>query len=228
MKTKREHLSAKICERGNVLIYVLIAVALFAALGFAISKQTKTASHHELSRAESEMYATQIIGYAAQVRSVIEQMEITGTSVAEIDFIAPDEPGFNTPPHIHKIYHPEGGGLNQAILEKKVKAEISSINPAGWYLGRVNNVEWTTSVADDAILTAHQISYSVCKLLNEKIMGTDNIPQLSRSIHSFLLDSSDNRDFTIADCAACEGYSSLCVINASGDAYAFYTIVGDQ
>jgi len=228
METKREHLKRENCDQGNVLIYVLVAVALFAALGFALTQQTRNSGTQELDRANLEFYATQLIGYAAQVRSVIEQMEITGTSIDEIDFVRPDESGFNTSPHLHKIYHPEGGGLNIATLNEEVIAQTASTPPPGWFLGRFNNVEWTEGSGQDVILTTYQISEAVCTVLNEKITGSPTIPGLTTFMSNVLVDTASNLDLTVARCAACDGYTSLCVTNNIGDAYSFYTIVGDQ
>ncbi len=228
METKREHLRYKSCDQGNVLIYVLVAVALFAALGFALTQQTRNSGTQELDRANLEFYAMQLIGYAAQVRSVIEQMEITGTSIDEIDFVPPEDSDFNLAPHLHKIYHPEGGGLNIRTLNEKVIAQTASTPPPGWFLGRFNNVEWTNGSGRDVILTAYQISYAVCEVLNEKITGSSTIPALTTNMNDVLVDTSTNLDLTIARCAACEGYTSLCVSNVARDAYSFYTVVGDQ
>lgn len=50
MKTKREHRKLKNCESGNVLISVLIAVALFTALGLPLTQQTRNSGISNLRR----------------------------------------------------------------------------------------------------------------------------------------------------------------------------------
>lgn len=229
MKTKREHISTSLGpERGNILFYVLIAIVLFGALSFTLSRQSRNSGADEVDQAKVELFTTQLISYARQVQSVIDQMTITGSDIDDFDFVQPGETGFNSGSHIHKIYHPEGGGLLAANLLDGVVHEVSTVHPAAWYLGRFNHVEWTASTNTEIILTAHQISQSVCASINDKITGSQNIPILTGNIHSFLLDSGTNNDLTAAACGACEGYMSLCVSNSAQNAYSFYTVVADR
>ncbi len=215
-------------EQGNALIYVLIAIALFAALGFTLSKQNRNAGTHEIDDAKAELYAMQLITYASQVKSVIDQMIFTGSDIDDLIFTKPSETGFSTAPYIHKVYHPQGGGLTPATLPKQAVYQISTTPPSGWYLDRFNNVEWTKTTGTDVILTAYQISKAVCEKINQKIIGSNNIPALSGNMSEYLVNTSTNSDLTIASCAACEGYSSLCVSNSSVTAYSFYSVIIDR
>tara|TARA_R110002072_G_scaffold227579_1_gene384428 strand:- start:160 stop:846 length:687 start_codon:yes stop_codon:yes gene_type:complete len=228
MKTKREQNSIKTGEKGNVLIYVLIAIALFGALSFALSRQTRNSGTEDLDEAKAELYAVQLITYATQAKSVIDQMMFTGSDIDELDFTTPSETSFNTAPHIHKVFHPQGGGLTLATIPKNAIHEISSVNGAKWYLGRFNNVEWSKTSATEIILTAHQINEKVCAAINNKITGFTTIPLLTGDIKDFLLDTSTNNDLTASSCAACEGYVTLCVGNNAGSAYSFYTVLADR
>jgi len=229
MKTKREHLGKNSQESGNILVYVLIAVALFAALGFTVSRQTQNSSTSELDKAKAEFFATQLISYASQTKSVIDQMMFTGTSIDELDFVTPEESGFNTSPHIHKVYHPEGGGLSPANLPALAMNQITTTpEPAGWYLGRFNNIEWTNTTGTDVMLTAHQISKQVCALINEKVTGSKTIPAISTEVTNYLIDTATDTELTATACASCEGYMSLCVSNAAATAFSFYTVLADR
>ncbi len=218
----------KSTEKGNVLIYVLIAIALFAGLSFTLSRQNSGSNTNELDDAKSEFYATQLISYAAQVQSVIDQMIISGSNLDDLDFTLPGQASFSTPPFTHKVYHPQGGGLTPARLRKGTIHQISSTIPAGWYLGLFNNIEWSNTASTDAILTAYQIDKQICEKINMKITGNSVIPALSGDMSSYLIDSSSNSDLNISDCTACEGYITLCVSNDIVQAYSFYTVVADR
>ncbi len=215
-------------QQGNALIYVLIAIVLFAALGFTLSRQTQNTGTNEIDNAKAELYATQFITYATQVRLVMDQMIFTGSGINDLDLTLPGESGFSTPPYIHKVYHPQGGGLTPAILHEKSIHETSSTPSAGWYLGHFNNVEWSESTNTDIILSAYQIARPVCEAINMKITGTNTIPSLSGDMSEFLIDHTTNSDFNIANCSACEGYMALCVSNSSGSAYSFYSVVAER
>ncbi len=223
MKTKSEHISSS----GNALLYVLIAIALFGALSFTISRQSRNSESGTLDEAKVELYATQILSYARQVQSVIDQMTITGSSMSEFDFVRPGEAGFATAPHIHKVYHPQGGGLSPANLPAGTTQDNAEQTP-GWYLGVFNTVEWTDSTGTDMILTAHNLSAAICASINNKITGSSTIPALVGDGEDYLLDTSTNNNLTISACGACEGYMSLCVQNAAGTSYSFYNVIADR
>ncbi len=219
-------------ESGNALIYVLIAIALFAALNFALSRQSDTSEAGSMPAERAELYATQLISYAGQVKSVLDQMMFTGTDVDEMDFMLPNEDAtFNDPPYIHKIYHPEGGGLNPGVLPVEVIDQDNTNPPAGWYLGSFNDVEWSRSTNNDVILTAHQISRQVCANINKKITGSSTIPVFDAALRLSLIDDrfysggANAALDTGTACAACDEFLSLCVQDSSTNFYSFYSIV---
>jgi hypothetical protein len=221
-------------ESGNALIYVLIAIALFAALSMTLGRQTDTSESEAIDDGKAELLATQLINYAAQAKSVVDQMDFLGNAdtIGNLDFTLPTGAGFNTAPHLDKVYHPEGGGLNPASLPAQATYEIATDPPAGWYLGRFNNVEWTANAGDDVILVAYQIKQEVCEKINEKVTGNSTIPALTVNMRHMFIDDSlhsgTNADFTTTECAACDSYFSLCVSNNSNTAWSFYSIVADQ
>ena len=246
MKTNREQKNTvhkpRQTQRGSALIYILIAVALFAALGFALSRQTDTSEAGILSEERAELYATQITTYAAQARSAVDQMLFTGATLIEdsapapnrsIDFTDPSDGTFEDDPVIHKLFHPQGGGLILGTLAPEVINEVTSDPDPGWYIGRFNNVDWTDSTDDDVILTAYQITEQICGKLNEDIIGDSTIPTSTEALRNILIDDAfhggTNVELTTGSgeiCPDCENLGSLCI--QEGGIYAFYTIVADQ
>lgn len=219
-------------QSGNALIYILIAVALFAALSMTLTGQTRNESTNEVDEAKNDMYATQLISYAAQAKSILDQMMFSGSGVGDFVFTAPGESGFNTAPHIHKIYHPAGGGLMKGRIPESVKGTASTTPAAGWYMGRFNNVEWTATGSTEIILTAYNIKEDACKQINEQASGSTSIPVLPGDPKTYLIDgavfSGSNSDLTTAACAACEGFMSLCVSDNTATIFAFYTVLADR
>lgn len=224
-------------QSGNALVYVLIAIALFAALSFTLARNTDTSEADMLSDDQAELYAVQLISYATQAKSAVDQMIFTGSDIDDLDFTLPNEADFNTPPHIHKVYHPDGGGLNPARIPEEAIDQSTSDPPPRWYMGRFNNVEWTDTSNDDVILVAFQIKQSVCEKLNQKITGSTSIPTMGDSIKETMIDDAyytgTNVDLTTDPtgspiCGDCHKKASLCVQNQAGDAYGFYTIIADQ
>lgn len=217
-------------QKGNVFVYILIAVGLFAALMFVISKSaTQTDAAGELSEGESKIVAGEIITYAASATNTLSQMQQTGATINMIDFMLPSDTDFNIAPTIYKFFHPDGGGFNYKPLPTKASADDKTGLAAGYYIGRFNNIEWTPTTANDVVFTAYEIKESVCKELNQKVVGSTNIPTVTGdSLQNLFvyddLHSGTNANFMKADCPICDEISALCVTDGSGK-YAFYSIL---
>lgn len=224
------------------MVYVLIIVALFAALSFVLARQTDTAESNIISEEQAEIYAGTIIQATMQLKQSVEQMLWTGSTINppsagtdnSLDFMTPDDSDFETQPVRNKVFHPHGGGMVLPRIPDDAIAQISDDPPARWYIGRFNNVEWTPSIAHDVILTAHQINQSVCARINEKLTGSTAIPELAaNSVREMLINRThstavSNFDFDAAACAACEGLPALCVKDNGVDAWSFYSLIAAE
>ncbi|GJL85752.1 MAG: hypothetical protein DHS20C02_15270 [Micavibrio sp.] len=204
-----------------------------------MGRQTDNGEVSTISNQKAELYATQLISYAAQAKQIIDQMGFTNTDIDDLDFVLPgDTVPFNAAPHIDKVYHPEGGGLMQGKIPAEIMTTGVAAPPSGWYLGRFNNVEWTTTANMDVILIAYQINQQVCEKINEKINGSTAIPTMTDSIKETMIDDATvgygagaNTDLTTDGgdiCPACDKMTTLCVENQAQTAYGFYTILADQ
>lgn len=217
------------------MIYVLIVIALFAALSFVLSRGNNDGESAALSAEKINIAATQILQNAAHLQQGIERMTYSGVHWDDLDFSPPSAAGFETDAHT-KIFHPAGGGVTLPSLPADA-VDTGDTNPvAGFYLGKFNNVEWSQNDAqgnpvNDAIITAYQIDRAVCARLNQQITGDPAIPTLGKPARDILIDrttaphTGTNSDFEIADCAACENKLSLCVKDAAQDIWAFYQLV---
>jgi hypothetical protein len=220
-------------QRGNAMIYILLSLALIGALTLVMSRQADQGGD-DLSADQAELLATQILAYAASAQTAVDGMMQTGSTAAQINFIRPSEAGFDTPPNIHKLYHPAGGGLSAGPSNSNIFTGTSVTPPPGWYVARYNNVAWTPTSANDVIITAHQISESICKSINKKITGTSTIPQLAGTtlLGNVLLGTSNgasgNENLTATECPGCVGFPSLCIANGPGLAWSFYSIISGQ
>lgn len=226
-------------ERGNALIYVLVAIALFAALSFVLGRQSDTSEVSSIQEERAEITASQIMSYASQAKQAVDQMLFTGAQISDLDFTLPSDASFNTAPRIYKVFHPDGGGLNRAAIPAAAIGPTTSAPPSGWYLGSFNNVEWTPTTATDIILVAYNITQVVCERINEKITGTTAIPQMADSIKETMIDDATtgygagtNLNLTTDApgdiCPDCHNLVSLCVQNQAGDTYGFYSVLLDR
>lgn len=222
-------------ERGNALIYVLIAIALFGALSFTLSRQTNTSEVSGMSAERVKLVLSQIASYSAQAKSAVDQMLFTAaTNISELDFTPPGDSTFDTGIVIHKVYHPSGGGLNPGRLPPEAVNQVTTDPMPGWYMGRFNNIDWTDTTADDVILVAFQVNEEVCNQINLSIDETLTTPpsatvQLRNILIDDALHGGTNVELTTDGgeiCPECHNRASLCIENAG--IYAYYTVIADQ
>lgn len=217
---------------GNAFVYILIAVALFAGLTLTLSNMnTQDSGVATIDNAMVAAATNNILAYASVAQTSIEQMEMTGTQINNLVFLRPMDAGFNTAPHQNKVFHPQGGGLNFKPLPDEASANNGLAAPAGYYIGRFNNFEWTPTTTQDVVFVAHDIMKDVCRELNRKIRGTTAIPTITAAptLDQMLVDSvyhgTGNSDFNAASCATCNGRPALCVSNSAQSRYSFYNII---
>lgn len=212
----------RIYEKGNVLIYILIAIALIGFLTVTLSRQNQQSDSQNIDEETITLHTLKITEHAQTMKNVVSQMEMTGSNFATIDFINPVSTGFNTAPHIHKIYHPQGGGMSF-----KSAGDYPSgifLSGSGWQFNDSMNVEWTESSADDLVFTALDISEDVCNKINAQIRDDISTPPVATVTAASIFAYAATTDLTNITCPNCEGYQTLCLEDSAGD-FAFYTVM---
>lgn len=224
-------------EAGNAFLYILIAVVLFGALMFTLSRsEEQNDGNSDLTEGRTAVSANEIMAYAATVTNAITQMQNTGTQNDQIDFMLPSDSDFNTAPTLQKLFHPDGGGLNyKALPSNAVGAAGTLIPAAGYYVGRFNNIEWTPTTQNDILFVAYNISQNVCAEIDRKLRGTTTIPTFpSGNAKQYFIDgtifSGSNQNLMTADCAACDEIPAQCVsfVNGATTHYLFYNIIESE
>lgn len=103
-------------ERGNVLFYILIAVALLAALSYAVSSTGQGGGSADISDEKAGLAAAEILEYSNNIASAATQLKLRGCNDTEISFdnavSATDYSNTNAPgDNTCDIFHVSGGGL---------------------------------------------------------------------------------------------------------------------
>lgn len=95
-------------ESGNVLFLILIAVALFAALSYAVTQSTRSGAG-STDREQSLLGSASLTQYPTALRTSVVRMLLAGLDVKDLLFAAPA--GFTTISNQHLlVFHPDGGG----------------------------------------------------------------------------------------------------------------------
>ncbi|MEZ5814887.1 MAG: hypothetical protein R3E13_09275 [Alphaproteobacteria bacterium] len=163
-------------ESGNVLFLILIAVALFAALSYAVTQSSRSgggASDGEANLVNS----AQITQYPASVRTAIVRMIIGGTDVTGLNFDPPS--AFDEAPpgtscdnlSASCVFHPNGGGATYVSAPATVTASGVQVP---WIFTSEYAIEDIGTSANDIIAMFPGISSSVCTRLNQEF-GVTNL-----------------------------------------------------
>ena len=72
-------------ENGSVIVWIFIAVLLFAALGYAFNSSSRTSAGF-ISDAQAEAYANQIMDILHTNRQVVKKLLLSGCPAEEISF----------------------------------------------------------------------------------------------------------------------------------------------
>lgn len=177
-------------ESGNVLFLILIAVALFAALSYAVTQSSRSGAGNS-NQERSLISSSQVTQYPASVRTSLVRMIIDGTEAADLYFNQPSD--FDCPAtstnicatdaderdETRAVFHPSGGGGAYQLPQPEIMddgAQGQWVFSADWEIDDIG-----TSLADDAagndiIAFLPGIKNNVCKRINEEFGitgGTD-------------------------------------------------------
>ncbi|OFW89221.1 MAG: hypothetical protein A3J37_04815 [Alphaproteobacteria bacterium RIFCSPHIGHO2_12_FULL_45_9] len=162
-------------ERGNVLFLILIAVALFAALSYAVTQSTRSGGG-DASRETNLVNAAGITQYPASIKTAITRMVISNS-------VNPEELLFDTPSTFgslatdedkaNAVFYPTGGGASYV----EAPASVMASNTLGtWHFNGANRVvnigttEASLSTTDaDIIAFLPGVKKAVCDSIHAKL-----------------------------------------------------------
>lgn len=223
-------------SRGSALFIILVAIALLGALTWAVSysteQQTAAPDNLEVGEQIARLLAqgATLAGAVGHMASIGDQdpVALSGTGVNKLNTVIPGGPGWDTPPHATKIYHPLGGGVKYiaqtgtgtVLSPTKNVANDFKINASTWIDG-----VGPTNTGGDFLFTARVASLAACQKINAIVRGTPaNAPPMAMlpSYFDDLFVNGLHLDIDENVCADCPGVARGCVDNATGDAWGYY------
>lgn len=207
-------------ESGNIFLYVLIAIVLFASLTFILSRGQNSGDKTILDQANLQNTLQRLTTYVGDVSQSWVQMKDTGSDLDKLDLTLPTDGTFNTAPTIHKIFHPDGGGVLYNSMDDSL-FYANTTTPVGWKFVLVN-ADFSPTSATDFLMTYVNISKKLCAKINLSIRNNATIPTTTVNFtNTFVAGSAP---LTEANCSDCKTYPSLCIEDGSGT-YAFYNMI---
>ena len=231
-------------ERGNVLFLILIAVALFAALSYAVTQSTRSGSG-TADKEKSLLSSSAMTQHPTALRTSLIRMVLSGVDVSDIVFDAPAN--FTSVSDLTEaVFHPTGGG---AVYQQAPADIMSGTSQGTWFY----NANWDIPLigidgpgGNDIIAFLPGITQVVCRSINEEFainttgctMSDGVVPELNNAHNEANIrdnfDGATNDVFPVGDqqdiesigCTAFHSQPSGCFRDASSnDEYVFYSVL---
>jgi hypothetical protein len=172
----------RVSESGNVLFLILIAVALFAALSYAVTQSSRSGGG-DVSSEKSLVSSSELTQYPAGVRTSILHMIVTNSlSVNDLEFNTPSD--FigggsavinDTDPTVasvkQAVFHPAGG----AGTYQNASAQLMAGGVGTWHFNQQNAIPGIGSSKNDMIAFLQGVNKSVCAQVDTQL-GISTIP----------------------------------------------------
>lgn len=175
-------------ERGNVLFLILIAVALFAALSYAVTQSSRSGGG-DAGKETNLVNSAQITQYPSGIRTAIVRMIISGADINELEFNPPSafDVLSDTTGKL-SVFHPAGGGATYSVPPPDIMNVASATKE--WFFNGENQIAdiGTTNSAGPIHATADVIAFlpgvtsSVCNKLNESLGLSATTPPIATGV----------------------------------------------
>lgn len=171
-------------ERGNVLYYIMIAVALLAALSFAVAQSGRT-SMQTLAEDKQKLYSSEIIDYGHVLANATGQLRLRGIKETDVSFESPLTAANN---YINpnctetdcKVFETDGGGVTWVLLREEAldPAHSGAADYKWWSISGDYDVASVGSNCagpdcKDLVAFANNLRKEVCLKIND-LLGVSN------------------------------------------------------
>lgn len=164
-------------ESGSVIFYILIAVALLAALSFAVARGGRGGSVTQLSAETVRLYASDIIEYGDALKKAVAQLRLRGMALSSLSFAHDDahaDYGVAGADPDNEIFDLEGGAV---IYKAPPEQALASAGALYEFYGtnEIEEVGSTCGAAScaDLLVSVSGLSEQVCIKIND-LLGVSN------------------------------------------------------
>jgi len=108
------HSKGENAQAGGAIIWIFIMIALFAALNYAITNNSRSGVSN-ISDKQAELAASEILDYSNSIKRAVHELQINGCDDTEISFQNAVIGGYSNPnspsDNSCHVFHSNGGGL---------------------------------------------------------------------------------------------------------------------
>lgn len=157
--------------RGNAFIIILVAVVLFAALSFSVSRTMRSGSVSGTSSQSTSLIVSDLLDYANALENAVDRVRRNGCSEGDISFengiAAGYEPAVSVADNC-KIFNPAGGGVNYRRPPENAASTAEWIFAAN----RVGTADSATNMGSgeqELVLLLEGAGKNVCDAINTRV-----------------------------------------------------------
>lgn len=178
---KNQDISPAHTQRGSIFTIILIAVFLFGALSYAMSR-SMSGGTAALTQDKAKIIASEIMDYSQKLRNAVHQLRINGCTDTQITFegttYTPTTDYTNSLAPTSKkchVFAPEGGGLNLITpVDKSAIPDAFSLFTGSQCYDQIGMTSGCAADAKELEYNVINIPKSVCVEIN-KLAGI-NMP----------------------------------------------------
>jgi hypothetical protein len=173
-------------QKGNVLFLILIAVALFAALSYAVTQSSRSGG--DASKETNVINTASLTQYPNSVRTSVLRLIIAGVDPLDIQFNKPDEFDTGTNPGIipsRAVFHPQGGAATYQQIPANITSGGAAIDwrfNANFEVPLLGLSQASSGNGNELIAFAYGVSQSICGRVNKELHNDDTIPVTSTTL----------------------------------------------
>lgn len=214
-------------ERGNVLIYILVAVALLGALSFAVS-QSGRGNVQQLSAERARLLATEILEYSTNLKNAVVQLKLRGCDESELNFDNPVVSGYTNgaapTDGTCDIFGTNGGGLSWQTQQAQARNSESEYF-TDYQINATNNTPNLGTFSGELYFIA-ELNEEVCAIMNDLLAVTPADPPATDA--GFSLHTSFKFTGGYSQVSSIDAYpatSAACFENGPTGRYYYYKVL---
>lgn len=229
-------------QKGNVLFLILIAVALFAALSYAVTQSSRSGG--DASKETNVINTASLTQYPNSVRTAVLRMIIAGIDPLDLQFNKPDEfdtaGGFSTFVASRGVFHPQGGSAGY----QQVPANLTAAGTALDWLFTADfevpllGLSGSGATGNEVIAFASGVTETICSRVNKELNQFDgSIPVIAAGVTITNDRTATNSlpaapdDVVLDDGSSPNWFSNKafgCFRNATAGPYVFYYVLAER
>ena len=163
-------------QSGSALYFILIAVALFAALSFMVSESLRSGGT-QISEEKTRVLVSAILDYGRTMRQTVQTLRINGCEKTDINFenniISGYTNGGAPPDNACDVFNIDGGGANyvKPNTDALDKSQTASALYGEWYFAGEEALSGSMGddTLSDLILYLPWINEQTCLKINEDL-----------------------------------------------------------